>query len=235
MNKNKKNINTIIMFVLIFMVILLPIIIYVTVNNLGGSGSFGKDNILLYYASIGGACFTGYITAVGLYFTLQKNSESLAEQRQIDAETRQLEDTKFKAEQEIQKSRFDKQYNIQIINDKLNVYKELFNLRTEIATVISSLKQYAQFGHSISKYRYDEFFKIAGTFQFLGSQVSNEELYSKYEEIVNNCYELKDKIDTTTVTKEQVDLVNKINELLIDFSDSLIIESKNLSKQKYVN
>lgn len=235
MSTKQKNINTVIMFALIFMVILLPIIIYVVVNTLGGSGAFLKDNILLFYASIGGACFTGYITAVGLYFTLQKNSESLAEQRLIDKKVRQYEDAKFKKEQEIQKIRFDKQYNIQTINDKLNVYKELFNLRTDISTAIGILQQHVQFGRTNRIRNYNEFLKLAGTFEFLGSQVSNEELYSKYEGIVNNCYELKEKIDTPMVTEEQVNLVNKINELLIYFSDLLIIESKNLSKQKYVN
>lgn len=72
---------------------LLPFIIFGAVYfaNIYQIPIYEKKDILAYYSSIVGACFTGFITAGGLYFTLYENTKTFNEQRKIDYYIREEE------------------------------------------------------------------------------------------------------------------------------------------------
>lgn len=87
---NRKN-YSIYMIVLALLVILLPICVFILVNTFGGSEFVKKGELLSYYGTIIGACFTGYITALGLFYTLKQNADTFNDQRDIDKDNREEE------------------------------------------------------------------------------------------------------------------------------------------------
>ncbi|WP_160686876.1 hypothetical protein [Clostridium sp. C2-6-12] len=87
---NRKNYSVYMIF-FIFLVLLIPILIFGLVNTFGGSEFAKKGELLSYYGTIIGACFTGYITALGLFYTLKQNAETFNDQRNIDKGNREEE------------------------------------------------------------------------------------------------------------------------------------------------
>lgn len=90
MDNNKKNkiINTIVFIGLIIFTFTIPFIIFAVVYGIGDPPVYEKKDVLAYYGSIAGACFGGFITAAGLYFTLYQNTETFNTQRKIDKDNR---------------------------------------------------------------------------------------------------------------------------------------------------
>jgi len=123
-NLNKKNVGKKLFTLVGIFAIALPFIIFVVVYyiNINKFPIFiDKKDILVYYGSIIGGCFTGFITAGGLYYTFKQSSASLFEQRKFDIDS-----------MEKQESQFNKDYNITLINQKLERYKDIFLLIEQI-------------------------------------------------------------------------------------------------------
>ncbi|NMF04556.1 hypothetical protein ACUH7Y_09545 [Clostridium beijerinckii] len=87
MNKNKMT-NITVFIGLIVSTMTIPFIIYAIVYGIGEAPVYEKKDVLAYYGSIAGACFGGFITAAGLYYTLQQNAETFNDQRKIDKDNR---------------------------------------------------------------------------------------------------------------------------------------------------
>jgi hypothetical protein len=119
-NEHEKKVNKKAVYIFGIAAMLVPFIIFTLVYFIGPYPILEKKDVLLYYGTIVGACFTGYITAAGLYFTLSQNAKSLAEQRQIDANARAEE-----------KDRFNEDHRIKLINEKLNHYKDIYMIAAE--------------------------------------------------------------------------------------------------------
>ncbi|WP_459479615.1 hypothetical protein [Clostridium saccharoperbutylacetonicum] len=70
---------------------LLPFIIFIAVYiaNIKQIPIYEKKDVLAYYGSTIGACFTGFITAGGLYFTLYQNAEALKAQWRNEKKNRE--------------------------------------------------------------------------------------------------------------------------------------------------
>lgn len=73
-NEIKKELAVVVPFGLI-MIIGLPLLLFVAIYTFTGDEYPGIDNTFIFFATIIGACFSGVITATGLYLTLKQNLE----------------------------------------------------------------------------------------------------------------------------------------------------------------
>lgn len=124
-DRNKK-----IFIIILILAISLPFIVFLSVYfaNVNQIPVYEKKDVLMYYGTIIGACFTGIITAGGLYLTFKENHEELIEQRNFDLDI-------FNA----QKAQFDTEYNLKLINQKLERYKEIYLCIENIINTIDKI------------------------------------------------------------------------------------------------
>lgn len=80
----KKELAIVVPFALI-MIIGLPMLLFTSIYTLTGDQYPGIDNTFIFFATIIGACFTGFITAGGLFITIRQTREIQNENRIMQA------------------------------------------------------------------------------------------------------------------------------------------------------
>lgn len=209
--------NMILKFVIILSVIALLIAGSFRMSPYGNELKIG--DYLSFAGAFGGAILGAMMSLMILTITIKNQKKDLEEQRKIDDDSRDEE-----------RKRFERSHNIQIINDKLNFYMELFeltlNLVEEINKIIPRCTQVDK-----DKINYRDLLKLINRFEFLGNQIVDENLYKFYQEIINKIYEFKESINKINVNK--LPFIQEIYNKLKVFSENLIDMSKKLSDKKY--
>lgn len=170
---------------LIFLIILLPILIYILVNEFGGKKVLEKDVILSYYGSIIGASLASFITLVGLYFTLNQANKSKEEE--INFQKSIIEDENKK---EIDINLFF------ISNDLKKCFTDIIYMLTTFAEKNSTLTQKREKRKDwILSWK-----SILRTYSFSNSwreqlKVVSKELNSDYIKRIYEMYTILDKVN----------------------------------------
>lgn len=119
MTKNNKEDDKELNWFLLFLIIGVPIILFLIVNYCVSkdffSSYFLNDNVLLYYGAIVGSCISGAITYVGLYYTFKHNNENLKKQTELFSNQVKLNDLKVIRD------------NIIAIRDSINILYNIAN------------------------------------------------------------------------------------------------------------
>lgn len=221
-NKKQEESNLMLIFIIfaVDLIIILPTTLYILIRVFSNYLWPDINNTLVYYGTITGSSLTGFITAVGLFFTLNQNANELQKQRAFDEKARKEE-----------KVNFEKQYNILIINEKLKLYEELFMLRLEIQKFISKIEPKDSYNTHSSFL--ENLFGLVDKLEFLGGQLSSNNLYSRYKIIISKFYQFKKLYDSNKKIEERVRVHQLLCKLLVEFSDELLQESRKESEKKF--
>lgn len=221
--------------------ILIIVIIPISLNFKIKNTAISYDSWLQFYGSIGGALLGGSVTVGGLYFTLRQNSKDLETQRNIDSNAR-IED----------KERFEKEYRIKIINDKLNIYKELYlvlkKMNLELFKIVENFKNdtYKLASNKIHEDILD-YRDMNSQYIFLSSLIDEEQIINKNKDIQNICNELINiEIEIDDIRKKGYidsgkrfdDIKKKLEEFCRDLNkhgEELIEASISINKQKQLD
>ncbi len=187
---NEEKSNKWIFIMVAIITVLLPFIIFgavycININQI--PILYDKKDVLAYYGSIIGACFTGFITAGGLYYTLKQNSETFNRQREID---------KKAMNKQIQQ--FNKDYNLKLINQKLDKYKEIYLLNEQIINKVNcihsklDIEGYLKENSSISS-DINSIFTIHNELTFMIIFITETDLINYYNLIKTFLMSLNDK------------------------------------------
>ena len=213
------------------MTILIPFIIFAMVYGIGSYPIFEKKDVLLYYATIGGAC----ITTIGLCITLYQNAKSLEEQRNIDKNAREEE-----------KERFNNDYKIKLIKQKLNDYKEIYILLNEIVTTANDITNKLAINtteEDLNKHLQDiqKLFYLANKYSFMQIYITEKnilELTTKAEIIIDKLTEKLNKLptkdlllllkDNSQSKKEYMQYYIDVNNAYLEISTKLATASKKI-------
>lgn len=143
-DSNQENLNKRMFIMIATVSVLLPFIIFGIVYYINTNEvipiSFDKKDVLAYYGSIIGACFTGFITAGGLYFTLYQNSKTINKQIQ---ENKNLFDDQI---EENKKSKEEDKYSS--VMPMLKINKKTQNIVDECLYY----KEQARFGETVKSF-----------------------------------------------------------------------------------
>lgn len=201
------------------LIVAIPVSLFGTVYFFTGNYYPNIDNTFIFFATIIGACFSGFITAIGLYLTLKQNSKELQKQREFDKKGRDEE-----------KDNFKKQYNILIINEKLKLYETLFKLRIKISETMGGIDPGSSYNTYYSQLK--QLFELADEFEFIGSQLFNKELYQTYKNISTEFYEFK-KLYSEGDGNQRKKIFTSLNTNLVKLSDDILKESRKESEKKF--
>lgn len=179
-NLNEEKPKKWIFIVVTIVAILLPFTIFGAVYCVNISKMpifYDKKDVLVYYGSIFGSCFTGFITAGGLYYTLNQNYKSITKQRQFDTEVMEKHETQF-----------NKDYNLRLINQKLDTYKEIYLVIEEIINKVVDIrsKVYTKGYLGVDGVIYtdiEKIYEIHNKFVFMSIFITEPDLINYYNEI----------------------------------------------------
>ena len=114
---------------------IIPLLIFNIINSYMWTATtksyFGADNVLLYYGGMIGACLSGFITLIGLGYTLRENRKNLEKQKEtLDYEyQRQLEMKKLEELKDIQKEAI---FNLYELKTQINKFCDVIQLGASI-------------------------------------------------------------------------------------------------------
>ncbi|MDK0626936.1 hypothetical protein P5F04_08390 [Clostridium perfringens] len=208
-----------------------------------------KDNMMLYFATLGGACFTGIITAAGLYLTLNVQTKQYNTQRKIDKANREedknqfeqqleYEKEKFKRELNYEKEKFEKDYNLKLIIDKLNTCKKAYVYTSKIR------KKFIYIYTNIEKKVYEKdsqrliddigvLIEIRDK-QYIESIMIDDKKYQEYQEKLDKkINKLFDKTNEDFNIDDIKGIINDIGILLKEQLENLIEITRELNNKKY--
>lgn len=254
---NQQKTNKWIFIGILIISILLPFIIFEGVYwiNRNEIPVYAKKDVLAYYGSICGACFTALITAGGLYLTLSQNYEQLVGQRKFDIQQIK-EQRKFDINQmEEQKKQFYKDYSLKLMKQKLDTYKEIYLLIEKIINKCIYIEgQYEKCRYIEEEYESrvtqkkidisiddiknhaESIFEIHNEFIFMKIFITENSLISKCDQVTSSVLKLKlivDKCDSVPKEFNFNEYVNCYEEIRKSY---LIVstELRKVSKDIYI-
>ncbi|MDQ0150048.1 hypothetical protein ACFO6R_08530 [Eubacterium multiforme] len=93
-----------------------------------------------FAGSFGGAILGGIISLIILKTTLAKQEQQFDKQRKIEDTRREEDRNQFEKQLQHEKEKFNKEYNIKIINDKVMQYKELHSICSDSLFIIDKIQ-----------------------------------------------------------------------------------------------
>jgi|GEM_PF-2625004 len=166
------------------------------------------DNWLIYYGTISGSLIGGFITATGLFFTLKQNSKTILEQRKFDRDAMKK-----------QNEQFEKDYNLRLINQKLNTYKEIFLLVEEVINKAVSINHKVVLDEHLDEWnamtkrkgiRYnhikdiEELYELSNKFNFMLVFITEESIRNLSKEafkVLETASDQKEKCEKNEISK----------------------------------
>ncbi|EES50821.1 hypothetical protein [Clostridium botulinum] len=114
--------------------LILPFLIYAIIDSTrGGYIHVTKDNMLVFYGTIIGACFTGIITAVGLFITTKQT-------RQIQEENLKMQERLIKLEENKQKFGLRTNFREFIVESDIELNKYIRTLEGSMLIITEEYK-----------------------------------------------------------------------------------------------
>lgn len=242
----KKDKNDILLESMLFLfavLILLGICILLFFKKYDTENKLNIVNYLEYIGSFGGAILSSGVSFIILSLTIIFQRRDIEKQRQIDKNTREEE-----------RKQFEKDYNIKIINDKLDNYKNIYLKCINIIQATSSILDTNEEIHEcminnetrrlvIKDETYDYLYKkiikladILTEFEFECTLIEEKELPIKYDEILELGALLSKNIPYFSLVKDKDELdsvINKIEDVVEKIAVNIRKESRKLVEEKY--
>ncbi len=227
-NKEESNLMLIFTILAVDLIIILPTTINILVRAFSNNLLPDINNTLVYYGTIIGACLTGFITAVGLFFTLNQNAEQLANQRKFDKDAMKE-----------QKELFDKEYNLKLINQKLDTYKEIYLVIEDIINKLVNIN------HNFIENKYknhtsnvmrdiESVYETHNKLNFMLIFITEISIIEKYEEAKKQMFKLADITNELYENKISLDQYDEYWSKLHHSYNYLSNELKEVSKNIYI-
>lgn len=187
-----------------------------------------------FAGSFGGAIIGGFISLVILKITLKEQKEQFEKQKEIEDIRREEDRKQFEKQLEHEKEKFNKEYNIKIINDKIMQYKELYFLCEDILMLINKMTMSSEkYNEEIFNYKeYNDFLEfISLKLVDIRSFIIKFKLYvfllDEYNEeskkIEKYCYDLENSFKTL----KEIDEYNEKLKLCIGLMSTIYGEIDN--------
>lgn len=196
-----------------------------------------------FAGAFGGAIIGGFISLIILKVSLKEQKDQFEKQKEIE-DTRREEDRKqFERQLKEERNRFEKEYNIKLINDKIDQYKNLYltcqNMISSVMNISNKLKihEYRSVNEeNISNIQESigifltSFTDLTADFVFY-SEILNETNY-EYENISTMFNRIGDYIRTSNNNIELNDKITSEAKEIDKYLKYLISKCKDLSSKK---
>ncbi|NRT90921.1 hypothetical protein [Clostridium beijerinckii] len=201
---------------------------------------YGQDlkvsDYLNFIGSFGGAILGAMMSLLILVITINNQKKNMDDQRRIDNNARKEE-----------KERFEKEYKIKIINDKLNIYKDTYyivkKMNMQLVKIGDNLNE--KYLNDISSLRDDILIyrELDSQFTFVVNLIDEQAILDEIEKVESiRMYLVKLEASQEHIAKllnnnEKDGIIGKINEhcaFLKKYGNLLIDNSKKLNEQKAI-
>lgn len=216
----------------------IPWIVYyfIDIFNILGDSDISYDNKMIYFATFGGACFSGIVTAGGLYLTLKQNRDHLEEQKKLDLEIREQEKKEFEESLNFEKQCNEIKIKIEKCNDELKYYREIYMCLRKMLNEVMRIEANINRKNISLEYEIElfmaEFTNLTNDFVFysnLINEVGKEfEYISKMYKKIQNIY-LKSMHNMNTFSEKLYNEAKYIDK----YSEKIIKKCKEINKEKY--